>query len=288
MALNKKQKKLALVVVGGLAFILLVIRPFSSDEEPVEETVSVEELVGDEDIFVPIETENVLVIPVPLKRGTVIGVNSLTLEAVPKDDMRDDYLRDADYTVEDLIGSVVLENLAAGSFLRREQVHIPSEDGSPLKAFMAYGMSAITVPVESYASVSDSIAPDDRVDVIVTFLGGGGGGQGAGTSLPSSRTLLRDIRVLAIGGVSIIDNAVSSGEQASPSTGGQFTATLEVTPRQAEELSVSSRLGSINFVLHKEKVDKQEAQRGTHGNTEALGEEIVPYLPSVSRGGRGE
>ena len=290
MATKKQKKMLVLFVVIG-AVVLLGRGFLTPDPEPVVEDLTTpeepkEDVVEEEKTTMPmITTKNVLIAPLPLKKGTVLRENALTIEAVPEDDLQGEYLLEESYSVQNLLGAILLQDVGAGAYIKRSYLHIPREDGNPLRAFMEPGMSAITVPLETFALMDGNIGPGDRVDVLVTLIAGGqGGGQ---SSLPSSRTLLRDVHILSIRGRSLLnsgDNATQDALTLAPDSPGALTATLEVTPYQAELLSVSSRLGQINFTLHRQAKQGMPASENNVG--EVLGQDVIPYVPSVTRGGR--
>ncbi|MBC6444763.1 MAG: Flp pilus assembly protein CpaB [Alphaproteobacteria bacterium GM202ARS2] len=287
---TKKQKKTILLLagVGMVAFLgyrLFTFSPPLQEEVVVVEPETLEELVEEEEKDIPplVVTRTVIVAPTALAKGTLVNDTTFTFEAVPESDVKSTYMTDRDYSLVALRGSIVLRDLPIGTYLQRSDVHIPREDGSPLKAFIQKGMSAINVPLEPYALLGGTLIPGDRVDVIVTYSGGARitgsavqtGGRQIGSALPSSRTLLRRVRILSIGNQSL---AGPSEQQVSGE--GQVTATLEVTPRQAELLSVSSRLGQINLVLHQD--DKDGIPRVDSKGV--FGEELLSISPRVTRG----
>ena len=286
---TKKQKKTILVMagVGMMAFLGYRLLTFGPPVEEVQvvEPEPVEELVLEEKETLPmVSTRAVVVAPTALSRGTSVGVTTFTFEAVPESEVKDTYMTDRDYNLSDLQGAIILRNLPIGAYLKRSDLHIPREDGSPLKAFIEKGMSAITVPLEPFALLGGYLVPGDKVDVVVTYSGlarvTGSAvrtGQVAQTlaTLPSSRTLMRRVRILSVAGESL---AGPTTQKSGANQGqGAVTATLEVTPRQAELLSVASRLGRLNLVLH------QEGQ-GQIESGGVFGEELIPSSPRVLRG----
>jgi pilus assembly protein CpaB len=97
-------------------------------------------------------------------------------------------------------------------------------------------MRAVSTQISPETGAGGFILPNDRVDVIVTRRNTdqGGGDQ-------TSETVLTNIRVLAI-------------DQNIEEKGGQKvvvgkTATLELTPGQAETLTLAQHLGSLSLSL---------------------------------------
>ena len=88
------------------------------------------------------------------------------------------------------------------------------------------GTRALTIPVDRVKSVNGLIRPGDRVDVIAIVPARGPAG-------PVARTILRDIEVLALG--SATDEL---GATPAPDAAVAATATLEVTPSQADLLAL--------------------------------------------------
>ena len=94
------------------------------------------------------------------------------------------------------------------------------------------GYRAMTVPLSSNAGLSGLVVPGDHVDVILTTQVSGGSDKEAGHRV--SETVLDDIRVLAID--QKLDDQAKDAIMA-------HTATLEVTPKQAEILDAGRRDG---------------------------------------------
>jgi pilus assembly protein CpaB len=105
-----------------------------------------------------------------------------------------------------------------------------------LEARITPGMRAMSVRINDVASLSGLIQPESRVDVLVSVREGGRQG-----TVEMSKLFLENMRVLSMGSRTTRDQ---SGE-ATPAT----TATLEVTPVQAEKLAVAIRHGVIQLVL---------------------------------------
>ena len=99
------------------------------------------------------------------------------------------------------------------------------------------GMRAYTISVSSTSGVADLIHPDDRVDILAVFTGGGAVPAGTNTV----DTLEQNVRVLAVG-------------QHIAGTSGQVPATytditLEITPAQAAQLAFALSRGTLQLTL---------------------------------------
>jgi pilus assembly protein CpaB len=105
-----------------------------------------------------------------------------------------------------------------------------------LEARITPGMRAMSVRINDVAGMSGLVQPNSRVDVLVSL-------RESGTNSPEevSKLFLENMRVLSMGSRTTRDD---SGDP-TPAT----TATLEVTPAQAEKLAVAMRQGMIQLVL---------------------------------------
>ncbi|MBC7521196.1 MAG: Flp pilus assembly protein CpaB [Sandarakinorhabdus sp.] len=94
-------------------------------------------------------------------------------------------------------------------------------------------MRAVSVPVGEASGAGGFVAPGDRVDVYVT--------HGAnGDDLPYTDQLMQDVRVLAVG----LDSNVGKDKPEVVKT-----ATLEVTPIQAQRVALAQTVGQISLSL---------------------------------------
>jgi pilus assembly protein CpaB len=122
-----------------------------------------------------------------------------------------------------------------------------------MAAILPAGMRAISTEIDPKSAAGGFILPNDRVDVILTRRNRTSGGDQR-----VSDTLLHNVRVLAIGQVIEIkkNENVANGK----------TATLELTPEQAESLALASSMGEISLVLR----SLSDARVTGEGNGEGL------------------
>jgi pilus assembly protein CpaB len=99
-----------------------------------------------------------------------------------------------------------------------------------LSALVSKGMRAVTVRVNDYSGVAGFVLPGDRVDVLYTRQEGGA----------TIDILLQNIRVLAVD--QIADERNSNPRLAR-------VATLELTPTDAQKLSLAQSTGSLTLTL---------------------------------------
>lgn len=118
----------------------------------------------------------------------------------------------------------------------KEQKLIKISEGGVMAAILPAGMRAISTPIREETAAGGFILPNDRVDVILSYKMRVGRKEE-----PVSEAVLRNARVLAIG--QMLEN--KDGEKVV--TGK--TATLELTPRQAEVLALAQSMGEISLSL---------------------------------------
>ncbi len=184
----------------------------------------------------PVETDSVLVATRDLPAGTVLADADLSWHAWPKGQVTQGAIQKSvtPNAMSELRGMVVRSEMLAGDPLRRERL---AKDSGFLSAVLPTGTRAVAIDLadQGKTSAGGFILPNDRVDVICTFH------PDDGTTTFVSETILNNIRVLAIG-QTVQDKA---GERTV--IGG--TATLELTPEQAEKVVLAKRTGELTLSL---------------------------------------
>jgi len=105
--------------------------------------------------------------------------------------------------------------------------------GPSIAYLLPDGMRAATVRVNDVSGVAGFIQPSDAVDVLITRQVG---------DRQATDVLFQNIRVIAI-------NQNAKGANGQPIVGK--TATLEVTPIDAQKLALAQQVGSLSLVLRK-------------------------------------
>jgi pilus assembly protein CpaB len=105
-----------------------------------------------------------------------------------------------------------------------------------IAALLPDGMRAATVRINDISGVAGFVKPNDTVDVLITRQAIGGNGEQV------TDVLLQNIRVIAIG-----QDAAGANNQPAVDR----SATLEVTPVNAQKLALGQQLGSLSLVLRK-------------------------------------
>ncbi|MEO0363763.1 MAG: Flp pilus assembly protein CpaB, partial [Pseudomonadota bacterium] len=113
-------------------------------------------------------------------------------------------------------------------------------------------MRAVGVQISEAKTAGGFIMPNDRVDVLLTVIRDV---DGDGAATGATRTVLTNVRVLAVGSVTFDERALSGGGGRddgggdTPPTLTGKTATLEVSPEQAEALLSAAASGQISLAL---------------------------------------
>jgi pilus assembly protein CpaB len=141
----------------------------------------------------------------------------------------------------DFVGAVVREGFVAGEPIVTRKI-VRSCDSGFLAAYLEPGMRAMAIPVSVETAAGGFILPGDRVDVIVTReLRNNNNQEGGGGQQHTTTTVMQNVKVLAI------DQTSQAGDDAQTVVGA--TATLEVSPGDAEVLSLGRAEGELSLVL---------------------------------------
>jgi len=131
-------------------------------------------------------------------------------------------------------------------------------------------MRAITINVSASTGVAGFVIPGDHVDLLLSRLVDQGGGAKRFVSV----TLLRDLRVVGM------DQRANGEKKDAPVP---QTATLEVTPKQAEMVSVAGELGKLSMSLRSLAPDPTAAPAvGRTWDSEATGGAAPPRPSSAN------
>lgn len=214
---------IALAAGGGAAFLMM------NEEGPAPAPQSTEQAVAMTDV---------LVAAADLPLGQTLKEVDLRWQAWPDQALSPGYItrKTSPNGLTEASGSITRTAILANEPIRGERL-IKAGSGF-MSAILPAGMRAVAIEINKGGSSSAGgfILPNDHVDVIRTFREEGGS---AGEQI--SETLLSDIRVLAIGQIVQEKNgeSVVTGE----------TATLALSPAQAEAVTLAQKVGTVSLVL---------------------------------------
>lgn len=193
---------------------------------------------------------DVLVLSADVPMGAMVD-NQLRWQAWPKDAVGENFItREADAgALEELKGAVARMAMFSGEPVRRSK--LIGEGQSFMSSILPSGMRAIATQIAADTSAGGFILPNDFVDVIMTRRSQGG----ASAAGFVTETILKNIRVLAI------DQAIQEDEEGRKVKVGQ-TATLELTPQQAEIITVAQQMADRLTLSLRSIKDAQEKPDG--------------------------
>jgi pilus assembly protein CpaB len=211
----------------------------------------------------PPPTDKVLVAAKELNFGDVIDEAGMRWEDWPKDNIPEGFIRQSASPggINELKDAIVRANFAAGEPLRRERL---VKGSGFLATVLAPGKRAVAINIDTQGSSTAGgfiLPPNDRVDVIHIFRDEEAARKGNGNSFVS-RTILTDIRVLAIGQ----NVQEKNGERVI--TGAN--ATLELTPSQAETIVAAQRTGQLSLTLRGMTDVKASGEQYPNGSHELV------------------
>ena len=189
-----------------------------------------------------VDTVDVLVAKADIPMGQALSPADVQWQAWPPSAATGNFIRknNRPQAVEDLNGMIARVPFVAGEPIREAKL-VNAKGSGFMAAILPTGMRAVSTQISPETGAGGFILPNDRVDVILTRRDTNADKTGGGGESKTSETVLSNIRVLAI-------------DQAVEEKGGQKvvvgkTATLELTPGQAETLVLSQQIGSLSLAL---------------------------------------
>jgi pilus assembly protein CpaB len=190
------------------------------------------------------------------KRGSVApeGTTRVAVASVPLDygtELKPELIRFIDYptdalpagsfnTPADLVGGtnrrIVLAPIAANEVILAGKVTGVGA-GASIAALLPDGKRAVSVRINDVSGVAGFVQPNDSVDVLITRQIANGD-----RSQQATDVLLQNTRIIAMG-------QRSKNDDGKPAVA--TTATLEVTPLDAQKLALGQQVGDLSLVLRK-------------------------------------
>ncbi len=192
-------------------------------------------------------TTQVLVAARDMPSGTMIKETDVKWQVWPVDGTTDGFAVKGKNETSEYVGAVVRQGLRTGEPIMNGRVMRAKEQGF-MAAVLSPGMRAVSVAITPIAGVAGFVFPGDHVDVIVAHQVSRQAGESQQTARKVSETVLVDVRVLALD--------QKTDDQAMEPKVAQ-TATLEVTPKQAEKLALVAELGTLSLSLRSIANDQQ-------------------------------
>jgi pilus assembly protein CpaB len=188
-----------------------------------------------------IDTVDILVARSDVSMGQALSPGDIQWQAWPASAASGNFIRknNQPQAIENLSGLIARVPFVAGEPIREAKL-VNAKGSGFMAAILPTGMRAVSTQISPETGAGGFILPNDRVDVILSRRDREAE-KASGTEVHTSEIILSNIRILAI-------------DQNVEEKGGQKvvvgkTATLELTPGQAETLALSQQLGSLSLAL---------------------------------------
>lgn len=184
--------------------------------------------------------EKVLVAARDLDLGNRVKAGDVRWQTWPSDALSDQFVTSGNKpnAREDTVGMIARAPITKGEPVSYTKL-VRSDQGGFMSAILDRGKRAISIRISPETGAGGFILPNDRVDVILTKEQSQSGAEGGAKF--SSETILTNVRVLAI------DQTVAEEDGRQVVVGK--TATLELSPQQAELLALGERRGVVSLAL---------------------------------------
>ncbi|MGO4387003.1 Flp pilus assembly protein CpaB [Microvirga sp. 2YAF29] len=178
---------------------------------------------------------DVLVAASDLGQGNLLAENAVRWQSWPTNAVSPGFITRTSQpeAVKSMTGAMVRSQFVTGEPIREDKL---SRGSNLLASILAPGKRAVAIRISVESTAGGFILPNDRVDVIQTIARPG---QGDNENL--SRTFLNNIRVLAV------DQKVEETKGQAVAVGK--TATLELSPSQAESITAAQASGTLSLSL---------------------------------------
>ncbi|TVR78778.1 MAG: Flp pilus assembly protein CpaB [Rhodospirillales bacterium] len=226
---------LLLLALGAAGLTAVAVRGWLADQHAAAPPAAIEQPAQP-----AIAMTEVLVAAEDIATGSFIRDDHLTWQRWPEEAVAAAFVVRDPAVIADFEGAVARARITRGEPITAARLVQPGDRGF-LAAVLEPGLRAVAVPVDATSGIAGFVFPGDVVDVLLTFRHAVNESE---TSRAQTRhfseTLLQAVRVLAI------DQRVDHEDGAARVA---KTATLEVTPKQAEKVALAMNLGSLSLSL---------------------------------------
>lgn len=220
---------------------------------------------------------DVLVAGSVLQPGQALTADQVRWQKWPASSVDSTFItRNSVGSIDDIVkGTVVRSPLTAGQPITNASI-VHGDAVGFMAAMLNPGMRAISIAISTDSGAGGFILPNDRIDLILTRKGD--------ANRVSVSTLLSDIRVLAV------DQTFKQEKDAKTVIGK--TATLEVTPAQAEQVAKAQGQGVLSLSLRPltsgdtpvaSNAPASRASRGSGSNDDEGGNQVSIIRYGVAR-----
>ena len=247
------------LIVGGIAGVAalgawLLSGPAPAPPEPAPQQLTTAPQM---------KTVDVLVAAVELPMGNILNEPDMKWMTFPEDGVSSQFVLKAEGQdpLKELTGSIARYPFVAGEPIRREKL-IKGNGSGFLSAILPSGKRAVAITTEGTGATSAGgfVLPNDYVDVMRVNRDEEAS-KLRGMEIFRSEIVISNVRVLAI------------GQNIQERNGERFitgqTATLELEPRQAEQIVLAQRIGTLSLALRslldaskKDEPDRVQSSKG--------------------------
>lgn len=262
----RRAQLIGITIAGGAGLLAFVLMRsiLSSPSEPARITERV-------------DTTEVLVARKNISLGDITKESDFRWQSWPADAVTPSYITNKDGAagMRAAVGAIARSPILEGEPVTRRKL-VKAGDGGVLAAILPSGMRAISTRIKEETAAGRLILPNDRVDVILTRRVRASNGQDEFVS----DTLFRNVRVLAVG------QQIETKEGKRSAEGAANTATLELTPEQAEQLARANSVGEISLSLRSiADAEANDPQRSSPDNERSSAVRVLRYgVPSREYG----
>jgi pilus assembly protein CpaB len=190
-----------------------------------------------------IASVDVLVAKTDIAMGQTVSPADVAWQAWPTSAATGNFIRKSERPqgIENVAGTIARSPFVAGEPIR--EVKLVNAKGSGfMAAILPSGMRAVSTVISPETGAGGFILPNDHVDVMLSRRDRDAE-KATGSEVHTSEVVLSNVRVLAI------DQNVNVAEKDGQKVVVGKTATLELTPPQAEKLALSQQLGTLSLAL---------------------------------------
>lgn len=233
----------ALAAVAAAAFLPSAEKPVESEPAAAaqeEKTVSVALAASD------------------LKSGEFLVPRDIRWEAVPESKAPQQAVKQTGNAGDELAGALISRAIPAGTALLQNDF-VRRDDPEFLSAVLEPGMRAFTIEVDAVTGGAGLLRPGNRVDVILASQTDPKKARGTIRTYDVAQTLLTNMRVIAVDrsieptgfvpAAAPQDPKAARTAASSSSLPRKGTVTLQVTPKDAEILTVARSAGQLSLTL---------------------------------------
>lgn len=227
------------IIVLGVALMAAVIALFvvrGMASKPPEKSVAVTSVAPG----IP-----VLVAAKALEAGDPTAPNDVVWINFPTEAVGEAFIKQSETpnAQTDYVGAVARITIAKGEPITAAKLVKPGEQGF-MAAMLTPGYRAVSIPITAQSAAAGFILPNDHVDVLATRKMQVQGPDGTREEVRSD-IILQDVRVLAIDQKFRAPNVGAGAPE--PALGA--VATLELSARDSEVLSMAGKMGDLALVL---------------------------------------